>query len=159
MNESAESEMKLYLSLLLFVILLNISIVLATVVLHEAGHFTVGNYFECDDIKIVLYDADTSSTYTQMSCSPDTPLLLLALGCFLFVVPFAMAFLILKDNPMRHFAWVILGFNLLIGFGDIELLTKTSIIPFITGIIGLFLIVVGESLLINKYLLLIEKRL
>lgn len=145
---------KAYLYLLIYLILLNISVVSATLFFHEAGHFFVGDYLGCRNIKIVLFDSSLFNTYTELNCPLNAPLLLLELGGFLFTIPFSLFFLLLLNGfPEKYFFWVILGFNLLISLADLTYFIKAFIFILSFTILGTILVIIGENLLINKFLI------
>jgi hypothetical protein len=151
---------KIYFYLLLYIIALNVSIVLATLLFHEAGHFFIGEYLGCKNIKIVLFDSSIFNTYTEMNCPLAVPVMLLKLGGFLFTVPFALFFLIfLNGFPEKKFYWVILGFNLLISLADLTYFTKAFILILSFTILGTILIIIGENLLIDKFLLFYKNKI
>jgi len=144
---------KIYINLLLYLIILNISIVSATLVFHETGHFFAGEYLGCKNIKIVLFDSSIFNTYTEMNCPPGVQTLLLELGGFLLVIPFSLFFLLFLDGfPEKNFFWVIIGFDLLISLADLMNLTKAFIFMLLITIIGTALVIIGENLLIDRFL-------
>lgn len=151
---------KIYINLLLYLIILNISVVSATLFFHEAGHFLMGEYLECKNIKIVLFDSSLFNTYTEMNCPPNTTILLLELGGFLLTIPFSLFFLIfLNGFPEKHFFWVILGFNLLVSLSDLTYFTKVFIFILLFTIIGTILLIIGENLLIDRFLLFYKNKI
>jgi len=144
---------KLYLRLLLYIVILNVSIVSATLLFHEAGHFFIGDYLGCKNIKIIIFDSSLFNTYTEMNCPPSAPLFLLELGGFLFVIPFSLFFLLLLGSfPEKNFFWIILGFNVLISLSDMMVLVKAFIFIFSFTLLGTILIIIGENLLIDRFL-------
>ena len=158
MKKSTRKELSHYFHLLFYILLFNTSMITATIVLHEGGHFLVGSSFGCKDAKIILLDSYTMSTYTQMSCPPEVPVLPLLLGGFLLIIPFSLSFLLLRGFPEKFFCYVILGFNLIISLTDIMIITDAFAYILAIIIAGFGLIVYGETLLINKFLIFIEKR-
>ena len=140
-----------YLTLFVYVIIFNISIIATTVVIHEMGHFFLGTVYECEDMKIVLYDDQDSSVYTRMICQSNDYLPILTLGGFLFTIPFALVFLILKNRPERYFSLVSFGFNLAVSTSDVALF-DVVFLPTLLLIMGGLAIIIGENLLINKYI-------
>jgi hypothetical protein len=151
---------RVYVHLLFYLIALNISVVSATLFFHEAGHFFIGEYLGCKNIKIVLFDSSIFNTYTEMNCPPAAPLLLLELGGFLFTIPLSLFFLLfLNGFPEKNFFWVILGFNLLIGLADLTYFIKAFIFIFSFTILGTILIIIGENLLIDRFLIFYKNKL
>lgn len=142
------------LILLLCTILFNILIVSSTVLLHEAGHFLTGTYADCKHIKLVLFDS-TLGTYTEMSCPYEQPQYFPLVGAVLLTTPFALSFTLLKNFPEKNFFWISIGFNFIIAVTDLPTIASLQISSFV---LGLFLIILGEILLIDKLLLFIGKR-
>lgn len=151
---------KIYISLLLYLIVLNVSIISATLIFHETGHFFVGEQLGCKNIKIVLFDSSLFNTYSEMNCSTTIPMFLLELGGFLFTTAFGLIFLLFLDGfPEKQFFWVILGFNILISLADLTYFTKAFIFILSFMIIGIVLVIIGENLLIDKFLLFYKNKI
>jgi len=145
---------KPYIMPLVYIILFNIIVVIAVVAIHESGHFFVGNSFGCTNIKVVLLDSSSGSTYTQMSCPPETPVEPLLLAGFIFTTPIALLLSLMRGFPERYFYMVILGFNLMISSSDIITFVRYNQLFILAGTI---LIIIGEMLLIEKLLIMKEK--
>jgi hypothetical protein len=145
--------LKAPLILLLCTVLFNILIVASTLLLHEMGHFLTGVYVGCRDIKIVPISSELG-TYTEMSCPHEQSVYFPLVGAFLLTLPYALSFLLLKNFSEKNFFWISLGFNFTISMVDISMIMQLQIFSFI---LGLFLIVFGEMLLIDKLLLSIEE--
>lgn len=141
-----------YISFFLYVVMLNASMVITTIVLHEAGHNVLGQVFGCKDIKIVLFDSGTGSSYTQMNCSGFSDFNAIALGGFLFVVPFGLIFLLMRGLPERNLGLIMIGFNLMASYTDISIVTDALVMPGIAAISGMAMLIVGETLLVNRYI-------
>ena len=158
MKTSTKKELENYFHLLFYILLFNTAMITVTVVLHEGGHYIAGTYLGCQNANIILLDSQTMSTYTEMNCPPDVPLLPLLLSGFLLVIPFSLSFLILWGFPEKYFCWVIIGFNIIISISDIVLITDSFVFLFTLILGGFAMIVYGETLLINKFLIFIEQR-
>jgi hypothetical protein len=52
----------------------------------------------------------------------------------------------------RHFWSVIIGFNLIISYSDLGSITDLFIIPSILALAGAFMLILGETLLIDRYI-------
>lgn len=153
MKNKIKRELKIYFLILFYIIVFNIAITSATIVLHELGHFFTGFNFGCKNIKIILLD-DSFNTYTQMNCPESISYNLLAISGFFFILPFCIFLLILK-NYEKYYSFIVFGLNLIISLSDIALFSITFLYLFLLA--GLFLIICGETLLINKYLIYIER--
>lgn len=141
---------KSYSQILTYLVLMNTAIVLSTVLLHEFGHVVAGEQFGCTNIKLVMYDSETSDTFTQMSCPENAPVAPIALAGFLFAVPFALLFVLIKDFPEKYFSLVILGFNFVISTSDILSITGVPVYQAILIVAGGAIVIIGESLIIDK---------
>jgi hypothetical protein len=153
MNKRVRNELKVYLSILLHIVIFNVTLTSATIVFHEIGHFSAGSLAGCDNIKVVLLDSHMS-TYTQMNCSSTVSGYVLFFSGFMLVIPFAILLFFLK-NYEKFYSFVALGFNLIISISDVALFSNFLALPFL--ILGILSVVIGETLLINRYLLFIER--
>lgn len=132
----------------IFTILLNVLICTSTLLLHELGHFFLGMQAECKNIKLVLLDSELG-TYTEMNCKKEQPLYFALIGAFIFVLPFSLSFLILKNFPEKNLFWISLGFNFTIGLTDFPPIAFAQI----AGIfVGFLLVSYGEMVLIDDLL-------
>jgi hypothetical protein len=137
-----------YVKSLAYVLLLNVSLVLTVVVFHEMGHAAAGMAYGCGDIRIVVYEAETSNTYTQMNCSFDAPIQPLAMAGWLLIVPYALLFYLLA-LPERNFWLVVVGFNFMISSSDLGLVVLPAIVPLFM-VLGASLVLYGEFRFIDK---------
>ncbi|MBI4020458.1 MAG: hypothetical protein HY367_03935 [Candidatus Aenigmarchaeota archaeon] len=143
--------------LLTYIVLLNTVLFISSISLHELGHLAVGNLLGCESGKIVLVDLDlfeqsTIGPYTEISCPPSVELIYLGLSGHAFIVPFGLAFLLLRRFPEKNFAYVIIGLALMLGGLDMFLVFRDQLfIPFISLIPGIALFCLGEIWLINDY--------
>lgn len=153
MNKRVRNELKIYVSILLHIVIFNVTLTSATIVFHELGHFTAGSMAGCDNIKVVLLD-NHMTTYTQMNCSSTVPSYILFFSGFMLVIPFAI-FLFFLKNYEKFYSLVALGFNLIISISDVVLFSSFLALPFL--ILGILFVVIGETFLINRYLLFIER--
>ena len=139
---------KEYFQVFLYFMLFNSSVLSLTLVSHEFGHLTVGYFSGCLG-KIVMIDLKKNMTYTEIECEKPIDNILLSLGCFLFVIPIAILFLLL-NSPERNFFYVIIGLGLSTSSLDIMSIINSDILFFALVIIGTFLVIFGEALLINN---------
>ena len=138
-----------FLSIFIYVALINASVAFATVAFHEAGHYTLGHFLGCSGIEITLFD-NTGGAYTEMSCPPSANIAVLALGGSLFVIPFGLILFLLRFPERR--SWVIaIGFNLIISYADIAMVTNMLMIPAFLTISGIAMFITGQSTLINNF--------
>jgi len=141
-----------FLVLFLYVILVNSMVTSATLLLHELGHYTLGLYEGCEKIKFVLLDSE-QGTYTEMVCPRAESWYFAVLGAFVFVIPYSILFIFLKNFPERHLSMIIIGFNFLIASADFSFFPIINPIVFCIGVI---LIIWKEIIfidnLLNKFL-------
>jgi len=142
---------KKHFPIFLYIILLNVSVVLVTVSMHEFGHYTVGTALGCENMKIIILDSVVGNTYTQMNCPLDTNVILIAFGGFLYTTIFGLLFILLKKLEERYLGVVVIGFNLTISSSDLALVTNT-LLPIVLVFIGLIVTIIGETLLTDKLL-------
>ena len=147
--------LKEYFQVFLYFMLFNASILSVTLTLHEMGHLYIGTLNGCTG-RIVLIDLKSSKTYTEIECDKPVNDFILSLGCYLFVMPFAILFLLL-NMPERNFFYVILGIGLSTSSLDILGVLNNNIIFYILVTLGTFLIIYGESLLVNSRIFKIEE--
>jgi hypothetical protein len=148
--------LKIYFSLLLWLMLSLLMLGITTLVLHEAGHAFIGMLLECKDIKIVLFDFSKKAIYTEMKCMFLPPMFII-IGPFVFTLPLSLLFLFLeKFQPEKYFSLVIVGFLLMSLQEDLNMINIPTTYQILVQIIGIIILVVGEGLIINllfkKYL-------
>lgn len=128
--------------------LFNLSILSVTLTLHEMGHLYIGYLNGCTG-KVVLFDLENNKTYSEIVCDNPINEVILSLGCYLFVIPFAVLFLLL-NMPERNFFYVIFGLGLSTSSLDILDILNNDIIFYLLITLGTFLVIYGEALLINN---------
>jgi hypothetical protein len=138
-----------YARALLQIVLLTIAIATATVALHELGHAAAGSAAGCKDIKINFLDNEFNA-YTEMRCSQGMGQAM-AMSGFLLVIPFALALWMFRA---KHYSLVVLGFNLIISYSDISMLSQAAMN--ISAAAGALMIFYGENLLVNGSFLKME---
>ncbi len=136
--------------LLIFVAVMNTVIFTTTAVLHEAGHALLGVYLGCEDIAIILFDLSSNATYTAMQCVNPPSAAQIVLSSFIFIVPLSLLFLALKGFKERYMGIILLGGNFMGAFLDVAAFTTSPIIRYGFVVIGIFLILVGEDMLVTS---------
>jgi hypothetical protein len=144
--------LKMFFMLLFAAIIFNVLVVSSTLLLHEAGHFLTGLVAGCQNIKLIIFDS-VLGTYTEMNCPSEQSTYFPLMGALVFTLPFSFLLLILSKFPEKNFFWIGLGFNLVISVADFPQIVFMQLISFI---FGLALIVIGEVLLIDKLILVVE---
>ncbi len=109
MKKTTKKLLKRYALILLYILLINILLTFSTVSLHELGHLVFGVFYGCKDIKMILFDLDIMSTYTEMSCDQNVSVKMVALGPLILVTPFSMIFFLLKEKPEKFYELSVVG--------------------------------------------------
>ncbi len=152
MKKTVKKLLKNYVLTLTYIILINIFLTLSIISLHELGHFFTGMYYGCKNIKIILFDLNNLSTYTEMSCDQTVSVKVIAIGPLFLVTSFGMIFFLLKQKPERFYGMMIIGLNTVIAVSDVKNIIKTPILYYVEFIIGLSLIVWAEISMVNDIL-------
>lgn len=151
-------ERKPFAYLMAYIILLNFAVIVAGIVLHELGHLAAGMLFNCKGGEVVMIDllnpAANPGPYTRMSCpAPVSGNMAAFLGVsgFMFAIPFALAFLILKRFPEKNLAYVIIGFSLGLASLDLLLVLAHYAVIYASLAAGVLVMCMGESFLLDDY--------
>jgi len=131
---------KLFAKILTSILLTNLLLFLLTIILHEFGHYLVGKFHNCKDLKIVFWD-ENLGTYTEMKCL-NYKKGLFELSGFLLTIPFSLIFLFLEE---KHYFYLINGLNLTFSFSDLYFLN----LSYLTLAIGFALIIFSEIKTVN----------
>jgi len=142
-----------FLRLMVYITLLNVSIFASSIVLHELGHLATGNFYGCEGGQIIIMDLlpETPDPYTELTCPEPVQEIILALSGFFFVIPFGAVFLFLRRFPEKNFAYVIFGLAIQLGALDMLVALPYPYIPYVFMFVGMFIIALGELLLIYDY--------
>jgi len=142
---------KYYATAFIYLLLITILISLSTIVLHELGHFIFSYLVGCQQIKIILsFDNSNISTYTEMACPQSINTFLLGISGFFIVLPISLLFFLISSGGEKYLALIMIGFNFIVSASDFEVYLKLPLSDIITILIGSVIIVVGETLLIEK---------
>jgi len=95
-------------------------------------------------------------TYSEIQCNKNANHIAMSLGCYLFVIPLAFLFLLL-NIPEKNFFYVIFGLGLSTSSLDIIEIFSNDILFYFLVTAGTFLVIYGESLLINERIFATEK--
>ncbi|MGC8993286.1 MAG: hypothetical protein ACP5JK_00720 [Candidatus Aenigmatarchaeota archaeon] len=139
----------IYSKILAYFIFLTLLLCFSTIILHELGHFFFGLYAGCYGERIVLFDINIFTTYTEMQCPPNTNIFLLGLSGFFVVIPFSLIIILFLKGPERYFGLIMIGFNFVIATWDFETYLNFHYSEAIATI-GILITILGEILLIQK---------
>jgi hypothetical protein len=155
MIEEGKPRYSSFAYIICYVLLINLVVFVASLGLHEMGHIVVGNVLGCEGGKIVLLDLLKPSMpgpYTEMICPLKTSPQLLGVSGFSILVPFGLAFLILRKFPERNLAIVICGLAVVIGGLDLMMVVNSQAVQGLSLILGIVIICIGELRLIDEYI-------
>jgi len=144
--------LKRYLKVLVYLLLINILIVFSTISIHELGHFFIGSFQKCENIKIVLLDANNLNTHTEMNCHPNTNINIIAYGSLLSVTPISFMFLFFEKRTERYYGVLMFGLNLIIATSDIQNIFKSNILYYLQFTIGLCIVIWTQISIVNDIL-------
>ncbi len=144
MEKHALIELRVYLKLFLYLVVFNVVFILATLVLHEAGHYFYGTAILGCDGSIVLYDPQEQGPYTSLQCDTQPDTFTLYLSSLIFMIPFALLFPLLRGFEERHFFLVVLGVAIMSTAFDIEGIAGTDVGRYVTIFVGMMVFVAGE---------------
>ena len=147
---SFSKAVKPLLYIILYLALMNVVLVFASLALHEAGHFFIGSMHSCTG-EVVLFNSDNTGPYTMLSCPKDAPMNIINMAGFLFILPFAAMFFMLKKYPERNFGLIIVGLALIMSSLDFSAVLPAGIVRMIM-LAGTLLLGVGEAFLISAYI-------
>lgn len=149
MVKKRKNFLKNYIKVFLYFFIITILLSFSTIILHELGHFIFGILSNCYLVRIVLFDTQFMTTYTEMECPPSTNIFLLGLSGSFLIIPIAIILFFSKNKPDKYLAIIMFGFNILISIWDFE---NYLHLPYsiLFAILGSIIIVVGEILLIEK---------
>jgi len=142
---------KYYVRVLFYLLLITILISLSTIILHELGHFIFSYFAGCQQIKIIISLEDGNiTTYTEMECLQNINMFLLGISGFFIVLLVSIFFLLISKEGERYLALIMIGFNFIVSASDFEAYLKLPFSDILTILIGSVIIIVGETLLIEK---------
>jgi type IV secretory pathway TrbL component len=85
-----------------------------------------------------------------MACPQSINTFLLGISGFFIVLPISLLFFLISSGGEKYLALIMIGFNFIVSASDFEVYLKLPLSDIITILIGSVIIVVGETLLIEK---------
>lgn len=152
MEKTPQELLQRYFVILLYMLLINILLTLSTVSLHELGHFLMGISHCCENIKIILFDVNNLSTYTEMNCEKCISVEMIAAGFLFVLTPVSLLFFLLKERPERLYGLMMIGLNLIIGVSDVKKIIDLPLLLTVETLVGMGLVIWAELLMINNIL-------
>ena len=132
-------------------ILINLTLALALVSIHEMAHVMIGIHLGCKDGKAILFDSQEENPYAELLCLKRINLSLISISSLIAGFCFGLSFLLLGNREQKSFAFIIFGFSII--FSSLDITSITSQILFYPLLIsGLGITTLGEILLANCYL-------
>ena len=136
------SFVSLFLKFSVFIISLVPFVLLSTIAIHEVGHSIVAQYYECEYSKSIVYDI-LDSPHTEIRCSSYYNDIVLTAGGIIAPMIIAVIFLLLGGNFTRDISSLMLGFGLLISYGDLSSLSVSEGITTSIMILGYAVILIS----------------
>jgi len=156
-TENTAKDKKKPLRLVSYLVFLNVIICAAGLLLHELGHLAAGAWIGCAGTGIAAGDMlnlTIPGVFTALVCPArvghDTAAFL-GLSGFLFIVPFALAFMPLKQMPEKNLAYVLLGFSVVLAGLDLLLVLPFSFVVYAAFAAGVAVLCMGEVFLVGDY--------
>lgn len=142
-----------YGRILTMLITVNVGVVAAVAVLHEAGHVLVGHAMDC------TVAVHPFATLTRLGCAtpPSEPILLAS--AFLFVAPLSGVFIVRPHYAHRSVGLILIGTGILAAARDIALVLATPGIAPVAALIGGVIALYGDDRLVRGMLAVQRSRL
>jgi|GEM_PF-3272529 len=157
-TETGAKDKKRPVRLVSYLVLLNLIICAAGLLLHELGHLASGSWIGCSGGGIAAGDMlnlTVPGVFTALICPAPVGhgmAAFLGLSGFLFIVPFALAFMALKQRPEKNFAYVLLGFSVVLAGLDLLLVLPFSFVVYAALAGGVAVLCIGEVFLVGDYM-------
>ncbi|MFH8092886.1 MAG: M50 family metallopeptidase [Candidatus Aenigmatarchaeota archaeon] len=123
-------------------IIINITILIATVSIHELGHAFVGKLIGCVNAKAVIYDSSSSNPYTELLCDKNISTTYLA--GLIFTTLFGLSFMFFDKNSQKALTLIIIGFGILLAALDMVEITGINLMKYVFIFFGLLSLVIGQ---------------
>jgi hypothetical protein len=117
-------------------------ILLSVIGLHEFGHAMVAQYYGCDHTKAVIYDV-VQAPHTEVICDYYYNDTLLTLGGILATFVIGIVFLITGGEFTTLISYLIMGFSVLISYGDFTELGISKNITWTLALLSLAAIIIS----------------
>lgn len=143
--EGRKSYFLIFLSHFVFMVVLINFVFVGTIVLHEFGHLTVSNFYDCEYGKIV-YDGSFPKTEILCSDASQDNTFLMSAG-LLFPLIVSIILILVGGRFLKEMGLLVVGFNLVISFKDFSDLGLSNNLIMLFIILGVFLSVGGIILL------------
>jgi len=147
LNTKAKKEKPYFLTLLshlIFIITFINFILIGTIAIHEFGHYTMSEIYNCEYGKII-YEDDLFRT--EFLCQDSSSTIGSALGGILLPIIIAIFLFFIGGKLMKEIAILIMGFNLIAISRDILLINLSENISTLSIIAGVILSITGIFLL------------
>lgn len=132
-------------------IILNITILIAVLTIHELGHVVGGKIIGCNNAKAIIFDSEKEGPYTELLCEKTENQNIAYLSSLMFTGLFGLSFLAFDNKTQRSMIFVALGFGLLLAGLDIVVITGFEIMKYLFIVSGFAIILFGEVLLGISY--------
>lgn len=142
----------LLIQIILNIFLVNLTVTLALLGIHEISHVIIGMQIGCTNGRAVLLDTMRERPYTELFCPSKINNSFVFIGGFLVSIAFGSMFLLLRNSVEKKLFFIILGFSLLFSSLDILMITGIETLFYFSVIIGFLIVAFGECSLIFEYI-------
>jgi len=137
---------------ILRVVLINFTILLAVLGVHEIGHVIFGMFMGCTNGKAIIFDTLSDGPYSEIVCLNKMNHDIVYLGGLIASVGFASLFLLTGNSPERNLFFVILGLSIISASFDIVEVFAMQPLFYISLISGIGFLSFGEFLITSAYM-------
>jgi len=135
----------------LYLILLLIIIIFATIAVHEVGHVLLAKYFGCSGGKAVILDLNIGFPYAEFTCPTRIGETAAVFGGLIFTTVLAMLLSLVKEDE-RNLSLFVLGFGFVGAAEDIIYLSNNPYLMYLFIVIGTLITVLGIHKFSVEYL-------
>ena len=129
-----------FVSFVFYIAAMSSFIFLSTVSIHEMGHAIAAKYYNCERGKAIIYDT-ADSPHTEMVCKEYYNNIVLTISGVILTLIVAIIFLTIGNRFTVILSYLIIGFSLLISYGDlIDLGASKNIIVTVILLANLFIV-------------------
>lgn len=140
-----ESNIVLFIKYFVYIIVLTNVILISTIGIHELGHVVVSRFYDCES-RAILYEQGTYP-YSEIVCNDLSGKVYIALAGPILPLFLSLFLMILGGRFVKSLSLIIIGFNLLASYKDLQEIGISQSIVFATSILGIIPLFTGIALL------------
>ncbi len=148
-SRPADKPVKLYLfaktvRFFIFVSVIMAFMLISTISVHEMGHAMAGRYYQCRNVKSVVYDIK-DSPHTEMSCEAGNfkSKTIIVLAGTILPLLLALILFFTDGELMKNIAFIISGYALILAYNDISVIYPSTFAGLSLTLVGILLLVAG----------------